>query len=144
MSKILDLMFGLTGNASEKTVTAQVTPSLDDNSKLLATTEFLRQQFTGTGKHSIAGNGYQKLPGGLIIQWGTSANIVGGASENIVFPIPMPTAVLQVLLSTQSLVNSTTPIVGGWQLDAGSSLAQFTLRNISTGTAQFSWLAIGY
>lgn len=144
MSKILDLMFGLTANAPAKTVTAQVTPALDDNSKLLATTEFLRQQFTGTGKRSIAGNGYQKLPGGLIIQWGTTSNITGGSFGDVTMPIPMPTAVLQVMVTTQAFVDSTTPIVGGWQLDPGSSTAKFRIHNISSGTAQFSWLAIGY
>lgn len=53
MSKVLDLILGLTGNAATKDVTAQNTPALDDNTKKLATTEFLRQQFTGAGKQAL-------------------------------------------------------------------------------------------
>lgn len=144
MSKVLDLIHALAGNPTTKDATAQNTPALDDNTTKLATTAFLRNQFTGAGKQSIAGNGYQKFPGGLIIQWGTTSNITGGSFGDVTMPIPMPSAVLQVMVTPQAFVDSTTPIIGGWQLDAGGSKAKFRIRNTSTGTAQFSWLAIGY
>lgn len=144
MSRVLNLILGLTGDTTTKDVTAQNTPALDDNTKKLATTEFLRQQFTGTGKKSIGGNGYQKLPGGLIFQWGTTSNIAGGSFGDVVMPILMPSAVLQVMVTTQAFVDSTAPIVGGWQLDPGNNKGKFRIHNISSGTAQFSWFAIGY
>jgi hypothetical protein len=52
-------------------------------------------QFLPSFAKSIAGNGYQKLPGGVIIQWGV---IIGSASADtsIVFPIAFPTAVRSI------------------------------------------------
>ena len=51
------------------------------------------ESFIGTNQ-SLSGNGYQKLPGGLIIQWATSAtNAAGGAP--FVFPVAFPNGILR-------------------------------------------------
>lgn len=121
-------------------LTAASSPAASDNSKKIATTEWAAFGFAILK----GGNGYIKLPtwlGGLIVQWGTTANIAGGSHIDVTLPIPMPTAVLQVIVSAQAFGDSTTPIVGGWQL---LDLARITVRNTSGGTAQFSWFAIGY
>lgn len=95
MSKVLDLIRGLTGSASTNDVTATNTPTLDDASKKLATTEFMLQAFTGEGKQSISPNGYQKLPGGLIVQWGGVATNASGAAT-WTYPIPFPNGCYRV------------------------------------------------
>jgi hypothetical protein len=70
-------------------------------------------QFTGTNQ-GLTANGYQKLPGGLIIQWGQN-----GAVQNVTFPITFPNACLTVVatmygsssaqqINEQSTVNYTT------------------------------------
>lgn len=59
---------------------------------------------TGTGQipdmgsfaTSLTINGYQKLPGGLIMQWGQATPAVGGTF--ITFPIAFPTGVFSVTL----------------------------------------------
>lgn len=95
MSRVLNLIRGLTGNASTNDVTATNTPALDDASKQLATTEFMLQAFSGEGKQSIGPSGYQKLPGGLIVQWGgVQTNSSGVATWT--YPIPFPNAVYRV------------------------------------------------
>ena len=56
-----------------------------------STAALLLSAFTGSNQ-SKTSNGYQKLPGGLIIQWLT---VPGAASDNpFNFPIPFPTALL--------------------------------------------------
>lgn len=51
----------------------------------------LAEAFQGTNQ-SLTGNGYQKLPGGLIFQWGTNA--IGTSATPIVLPITFPNAAL--------------------------------------------------
>jgi hypothetical protein len=48
------------------------------------------------GNKSLGANGYYKLPGGLIIQWGAVA-IGGSSSATFVFPIAFPNAVFSVV-----------------------------------------------
>jgi hypothetical protein len=52
--------------------------------------------FTGSNQ-SLASPGYQKFPGGLILQWGTIAPSVLSAT----FPVPFPNACLLVVPSAQ-------------------------------------------
>ena len=93
-----------------------------------------------------AGDGYQKLPGGLIIQWG----VIGGTANNpddIVFPTPFPTSAFAVVLSQGD--------TGGrhgwvWRIENGTT-TRFgaTTRSddwsaVGAGVAaSASWIAIG-
>jgi len=49
--------------------------------------------FTGLNP-SLTTNSWQKLPGGLIVQWGTSGNVAGDANITVTFPITFPAACL--------------------------------------------------
>lgn len=88
--------------------------------------------------HSTAG--YQRLPGGLVLQWGGNS-VTGGSNTLVTFPIAFPNNVLQVIPGVQAAADSSTPIGAGWQ---AVSASQFRLRNLSGTTANISWLAIGY
>ena len=46
---------------------------------------------------SLTANGYQKFPGGLIVQWGSQA--ITTTQTNYNFPIAFPTAALKILLA---------------------------------------------
>lgn len=101
------------------------------------------------GNQSIATNGYQALPGGLIIQWGKS-NTFSGNPVGVVFPLTFPTACLHfsgtaiIPLSGSSGVDSVVTVqsapsnygvnvrIGG---QGGSSFLV---------SAEFLWYAIGY
>jgi hypothetical protein len=50
---------------------------------------------------SLASSGYQKLPGGLIIQWG-QVNTSSSAETSFTFPIAFPTAVYQIGVTYQN------------------------------------------
>lgn len=95
----------------------------------------------GVFGNSLSGAGYQKLPSGLIIQWGSTGTVTSGSSAATNFPISFPTSVAQVVLTAQSSANSSTPIAGGWQALSNS---QFTARNLSASNAQFTFFATGY
>ena len=61
--------------------------------------------FIGTNQ-SLSENGYQKLPGGLIVQWGTAGSNADGQA-NFTLPVSFPNAVLSA--SATYFVNSRTP-----------------------------------
>lgn len=101
---------------------------------------------------SLASAGYQKHPGGLILQWGTSGTVSvaanADASISFTFPITFPTAVLQVFLTGYE--NS----ASSWSVSSTHLSAQSTTggtavfrqpnngTNASTMSAKF--LAVGY
>lgn len=91
-----------------KTPTAP-TASLGDNSTRLATTAFMRNAFTGTNQ-SLVTNGFQKLPGGFIMQWGLAVTVNGVIVVN--YPIGFPTACLNVTASVQAAVAGDYPAIG--------------------------------
>lgn len=98
--------------------------------------------FTGSNQ-SLTGSGYQKLPGGLIIQWGTSVAVTNaGGGESVTYPIAFPTSSFQpiicngdnnVSLHNVSIISVQVSRTGfGW----ASSLANTAQR--------INWIAIGF
>jgi hypothetical protein len=91
---------------------------------------------------SLAASGYQKLPGGLIIQWGQDAATPNG-TVNVTFPIAFPTAVKFTQASyTQDMGISGTDVIS----TTTRSTTGMTLRTATNeaGTPAYNWLAIGY
>jgi hypothetical protein len=97
---------------------------------------------------SLSVNGYQKLPSGLIIQWG-SATPSGGVSS-VTFPIAFPHALFAVVgtLKTASTTltesdtfntsaTSTTGFTGQHRFTAGATAP-------AAATQPVFWVAIGY
>lgn len=92
----------------------------------------------------LAGNGYQKLPSGLILQWGQSLSNGSGVAV-VTFPIPFPTAALAIIPtqinSSNGTVTVTSPAVSGCQLNYWQPAA----GNIPAAAGvTANWLAIGY
>ncbi|HGD9380017.1 TPA: carbohydrate-binding protein [Escherichia coli] len=91
---------------------------------------------------SIASKGYQKLPGGLIIQWGSGnagTGYVGSTGNEMNFPIAFPSQCFQVVTSYDN---------GGGKIVAGAAgnmtRTGFLLRcDDSGGNYNFRWFAIG-
>lgn len=100
--------------------------------------------FTGANQ-SLTSNGYQKLPGGLIIQWGVTGIIVTSATVVYTLPITFPTANLM------SLVGSSAGNAAGGGADVGLDVPAKTTSSISVRNGYDSvmtqvagYLAIGY
>ncbi len=82
--------------------------------------------------NDLSGNGYQILPGGLILQWGTG---VGGSGSNFTFPLQFPQALLCLTGSDckgRNVFGSSTASTSG-----------FTLQT-SQASLEFYYFAIGY
>jgi hypothetical protein len=91
-----------TGNLTGNTAgvhTGAVTGNVTGNSDTV-TNGVYTTNFTGSNQ-SKATNGYQKLPGGLIIQWGTISSLGDNVSETITFPLAFPTAVVSFVATAE-------------------------------------------
>lgn len=141
-TKLTVLLQCLTGNNTTKDVTAQNTPTLGDNSKKLATTEFLLSEFTHPTRRSLASNGYQKFPGGLIIQWGQQAAVPSGGAVNITFPIPFPTTLLNVGATIKNTTGIGTAMAAGVGSESNSGMSLF--HNGANAPTAITWYAIGF
>ncbi|MCG9094471.1 phage tail protein [Laribacter hongkongensis] len=101
--------------------------------------------FTGSNQ-LLAGNGYQKLPGGLIIQWGTISGIAYNATaQSFTFPIVFPGACLVVVSKGWASVG--TAMFADINIHgfgpAGVSNYQASCNN-GSGTINARWIALGY
>lgn len=158
-----------TGTPSLPIGTTGVTQSPGDNSAKIATTGFVAalgalkaalagdqaQSFSAadgaSGKQvvnisqfatSLSTNGYAKLPGGLILQWGTSGNVPALGTLNVTLPLTFPNACLNV--SATTLCNSS----GNWGPMAAQvvSTSQIVLCRYNNGSNNVPayWIALGY
>jgi hypothetical protein len=76
-----------------------------DGSNILSNGVVTTQTFTSG--QSLGSAGYQKLPGGLILQW-TTVTVSGPSSSSVNWPIAFPTACLRVFTGTTGAFLSTT------------------------------------
>jgi len=95
--------------------------------------------WTGGGA-SKTSNGYAYLPNGLLLQWGTVANLPNGATQLISLPIAFPNGCLNVVCSFGN-VPPNTGAVGG---SPGPDNSHIYLGNSAIGPNQVLWTAIGY
>lgn len=105
--------------------------------------EFIVQSATryrfvgGSGEAFLASSGYQKLPSGLIMQWGSV--IPSAAGVSVTFPVAFPSACQSLLISSvNSAVTSSIPLATSVPTTSG-----FTAYSVS-GAPGGRWIAIGY
>lgn len=93
---------------------------------------------------SRVSTGYQKLPGGLIIQWGFVTTSTSGYSNNP-YPIAWPTGVLAL---TPSFENSTAANISAPWNGGSTPLTSFLVAAVSTAgsfvAGTVSWIAVGH
>jgi hypothetical protein len=93
--------------------------------------------YTSGFEKSLSVNGYQKLPSGLIMQWG-SLNINGGSNATVTYPIAFSS-------TPKTICSMTTPSAGTNVAYVNSQTTTTFSANVSgTGASAFTWLAIGY
>jgi hypothetical protein len=117
------------------------TASVGTDSTQIATTAFLQDTLDTLFAKSHAASGYQKLAGGLIVQWGSNTSSAGAAS-NVVFPLAFPSAVRAITI---------TPSVNGQPVfatvDSQSALGMgFSVWNTAGSRVSVGafWVAVGY
>lgn len=132
-------------NPADVATTAQAQDLSDNWNKI--TPLGLKEAFQGANQ-SLSTNGYQKLPGGLIIQWGTSAAFTNNTTEDsvsVTLPIAFPTAALNAVVCNS----------GSVAFDAVATVTSITTTTLTIsknvisitsliGTLNARWIAIGY
>lgn len=93
----------------------------------------------------LAGNGYQKLPGGLIIQWGT-ATVGDDSAVTVTLPLALPTGGLLVSASYRGI--NTTP-THGQTLYSATFLSNTQIRIGQATVGDYGsdpvfWFVLGY
>jgi hypothetical protein len=90
---------------------------------------------------SLSANGYQKLPGGLIIQWGESGSVANDSSIAVTLPISFPSACVSVQITGNKVLATTG---AGIQTVQSLSTTGFQINNGQDTAMTFYWIAIGY
>lgn len=88
---------------------------------------------------SLSTNGYQKLPGGLILQWGTVGSVNVGTSVAFTFPITFPNTCFGVWENPNTSVSG-----GNNSIAYGWSTTGATVYNGQNSSANVAWFSIGY
>lgn len=90
-------------------------------------------------------NGYQKLPGGLIIQWATElAPSNTGGWIFVTFPIAFPNACLNISLTTVATSTNTGGIDRPHAIRQGQILNTGFQATINSGNPELQYIAIGH
>ena len=123
---------------TKTTVTTFAKTLLDDADATTALMTTLAPGMQGTNQ-SLASNGYQKLPGGLILQWGSLTTLAAQTVMTVTFPLAFPTGAFHVQASIGSATTSSTYSVHRTSLDATS--AGFV--SDAPASQSLEWFAIG-
>lgn len=135
VAKTGDTMLGALLLAAGSTA---VTQASGDNTTNVATDEFviaeIVNQFNKSGQQLLAATGYQKLPGGLLLQWGRQ-DAVGNADVTVTLPVAYPSGVFRTYAT---MSGGGVPVAVS---SAALSASQISVR--AESTANVNWFAIG-
>jgi len=151
----LDLLLGATVIATFSTSGIEAGTLIADaataqgltNTKKLITPDMLAKAFQGANQ-SLASSGYQKLPGGLIIQWGSasvSLTANTNSSQTITFPIAFPNLALHGSVNGQGTATSASTPQHRYSVESlGLSSMNSVMISPITQSRTYYWFAIGY
>lgn len=102
----------------------------------------LAEAFQGANQ-SKATSGFQKLPGGLILQWGSGNTTAGSGTWD--YPIAFPTAPLQIFASQDATASGAGLVTVGADFITGTPTTQARISSGFTGgNDQFFLFVIGH
>lgn len=132
----------ITGGTITATFTGNITGNVTGNASGNAgtvTNGVYTTNFSGSNQ-SLSSSGYQKIPGGLIFQWGETSSINSDSSLSVTFPIAFTTACFQVF----STGTATTSGTGEVTLNTRDlTTTTFTMINDGGKASTARWFAIG-
>ena len=135
------------GNATTATTATNAiyatTQTAGTNNTTIATTAFVLANSIQDAQfaQSVAVNGYQKLPSGLIMQWGIMPYTSDNANATITFPIAFPNNCVSIVPS----IDTVSIGAGNWSVYAKTT-TNFSANYSSTiaNSAGGYYIAIGY
>jgi hypothetical protein len=128
---------GVTGTNSGMTVGT----ATNANNATTVTNGVYTTNFSGSNQ-SLGTNGYQKLPQGLILQWGTTSVVSPGSAATITFPIAFPNSLgsIQLTASDPSPNNA----ISAPQISAQTTTS-FSFQNKDPDSSYSCyWFAVGW
>ncbi len=97
-------------------------------------------KYAGVFKNTLTNAGLQKLPSGLIMQWGFIL-VNPGAVATVVYPVAFPTGTMSTpLVSPVSTAANVAPVGAGSQNAAGFNIVN---SSASLAAVNVAWLALG-
>ncbi|NHR07636.1 hypothetical protein HA052_20825 [Chromobacterium haemolyticum] len=113
------------------------TPTVLENTGSMWTVASGAERYRQDFNSSLASSGYQKLPSGLIIQWGQTNTSTGG-SVAITYPLAFPNNVFSLIAGSNSGIGSNL-IASSYPPFPKTGFTAYS----NNGAIQLSWLAIG-
>lgn len=113
-----------------------------DNTKQLTPLR-LADAFKG-GNQSLVTNGYQKIPGGLIVQWGSYSyvDLVDTTPFSVTFPVSYPTGALSFVAVADSSQNDISVVID--TLSQSSVVVRLTEHDGAVAAGIIRWTSLGY
>ena len=134
-AKIATGAVGTTEIASGVTITGTLNGNASSVTNGVYTTNF---------NNSLSGNGFQRLPGGLIIQWGQIGVLVGNnATANVNFSIAFTSAVYSITATPSSVTTPPGNKSDSWYIDSQSTTGFRMYSRQENGQCSYNWIAIG-
>lgn len=93
---------------------------------------------------SLSANGYQKLPSGLIVQWGQNSAYTNQALNTVTFPIAFPNSCLGMIAGLGTSINLTSVTSGIGAAPISTTQGQIAIAAASPGTLGATYWAWGY
>lgn len=91
---------------------------------------------------SLSASGYQKLPSGLYIQWGSTGSLGSASNTTVSFPTSFPSSCFQVMAGITANSGGAVGATGHW--GTGNYTASgFDLYNRTSAAYAFNWMAVG-
>ena len=145
-----NIVYGLTGGVNTCTISPGETVTVVSNG--LAWYTVANGLGTASFASSVAGNGYQKLPSGLIIQWGATSFVTATTTVtklNVALPITFPTDEYALNITrTGNLFANNAPVVSEVaDFSNAGAVSSFNISCVSgsgsTTNNSWRWIAIG-
>lgn len=132
----------LTADQAVQVATAAQSRAMTANNVYLSPLQ-LANAFTGGNQSLISNGGFQKFPGGLIIQWGATTTIASGANSTVSFGTPFLTTTFTAFTTYPNSAGDVP--AGGSYIGSirGFTNSTLTIRNLGPLPAQYYWVAIG-
>lgn len=126
----------ITAATATQVATAAQSRAMTANNVYLSPLQ-LANAFTGSNQ-SLGTRGSQKLPGGLLLQWGRET-VGANTTATFNFPVAFTSACYVTVGSVESAISA-----GAWQIGFNAiSTTQFNIKNTDSTLHGVQWIAIG-
>ncbi len=125
---------------ADGTLSGTSNPATGLRSSALATMQKFADEFTSL----LAVSGWQKLPSGLILQWGTTGGIAPGGSIAVTYPIAFPVGPKVAVCSYFAAVPFTVQVAVANNVGQGATATGMTVYCAGgPGSSPVHWMCIG-